>query len=131
MKQIQIIGHLGRDAKLISHNGDEFTGFTVAVSDNYTNTSGEKVERTDWFNVSTRQLNIGQYLLKGTKVFVQGELKVKIYKNQEGAHQIDMQIRAEKIRLLSPVNQNATSSAPQANSDPTGQGEEEGDDLPF
>lgn len=142
MKQIQIIGHLGRDAKLVSSNGDEFISFSVAVNDDYTNMNGERVERTDWFGVTTKQKGILQYLTKGTRVFVQGTPRSKPFRKEDGGVIVDTNISANRIQLLGTPG--AADSAPvqqaRVNPDPQGINQdlmaemasnEESDDLPF
>lgn len=142
MKQIQIIGNLGRDAKLNNSNGDDFISFSVAVNDDYTNMNGERIERTDWFNVTTRRVAILQYLTKGTKVFVQGTIRAKPFTKEDGTTIVDMNISASWIQLLGTPGAAEAAPAQQARVNPDPQGinqdlmaemaaQNESDDLPF
>lgn len=139
MKQIQIIGNLGRDAKLISSNGDEFISFSVAVNDDYTNMNGDRVERTDWFSVTTRKKNILQYLTKGTKVFIQGAPRSKPFQKEDGSVIVDTTISASWIQLLSSSTGSEPATVPQSGTNPDPQGINqdiiaemaENSDLPF
>ncbi|GAB2798620.1 hypothetical protein GCM10027275_50230 [Rhabdobacter roseus] len=102
MKQIQIIGHLGRDARKHNTNGREFLAFTVAVTEKWKDAAGQKQERTDWFSVISQQLTLAPYLAKGTQVYVQGPLQAKPYRNEtSGQWGVDLSISADKIQLLS------------------------------
>ena len=109
---IIIAGNLGRDPEMrYTPNGTPVTNFNVAVSDNYTNSQGEKVERTIWFRVSTwgKQAEIcNQYLKKGRKVLVEGRLNVdqatggpRIYQRQDGSSGSSFEITANTVRFLS------------------------------
>ncbi|MET7253439.1 single-stranded DNA-binding protein [Dyadobacter fermentans] len=142
MKQIQIIGNLGRDAKLVNSNGSEFISFSVAVNDDYTNMNGERIERTDWFSVTTRNLAILQYLTKGAKVFVQGPIRAKPFAKEDGTTIVDINISANWIQLLGTPGTAEAAPAQQSrvNPDPEGINQDllaemaaqnESDDLPF
>lgn len=102
MENLQIIGHIGQNAETKStENGTEFTRFTVACYSSYKKQSGEKVEITNWYNVTTRKTKIAQFLKKGTKVFISGNLRVSLYDDKNGEKQISRDVAAEKIELLS------------------------------
>lgn len=128
MKQIQIIGNIGRDAHIHNSNGNEFVSFPVGVSEKWTNAQGEKQERTDWFSVISKQKSLAQYLKKGTKVFVQGALKAAIYHNEkQNAKAIDLTINSNTIQLLSANSTGSSAATPE----PAAAANAESDDLPF
>ncbi len=135
MKQIQIIGHLGRDAKKVSGNGSEFLSFSVGVSEKWKNANGEVQERTDWFSVTTKQVNIQQWLVKGMQVFVQGSLKTSIYRNETTSmNHVDLAVNATTIQLLGSANSGGSQvagGAPLSSAPPTASGNGNDDDLPF
>jgi len=108
---IIIAGNLGRDPEMrYTPGGQPVTNFSVAVSDNYTNSSGERVERTVWFRVSTwgKQAEVcNQYLKKGRKVLVEGRLVAdqsggpRVYTKQDGTTASSFEISAVTVRFLS------------------------------
>ncbi len=109
---IIIAGNLGRDPEMrYTPNGQAVTNFSVAVSDNYTNSNGERVERTVWFRVSTwgkQAETCNQYLKKGRKVLVEGRLVAdpatggpRTYAKQDGTHAASFEISAVTVRFLS------------------------------
>jgi single-strand DNA-binding protein len=100
MQQHQIIGNVVADATIKIHQDKKFVSFRVAVNDNYKTETGEKVERVDWYQVTTKQESLASYLKKGTAVFIQGKLRVGTYQDQEGKTAISLDLRAEKIQLL-------------------------------
>lgn len=88
MKQIQVIGNIGREPEIKrTSDGKEIITFSVAVS------NGEN--STLWFNVVARNVaKVMQYLSKGRQIFVQGDLSLKLYNGQ-----IDCTIFADKVQL--------------------------------
>lgn len=109
---IIIAGNLGRDPEMrYTQGGQAVTNFSVAVNDNYTNSSGERVERTIWFRVSTwgKQAEIcAQYLKKGRKVLVEGRLTAdpatgspRVFSRQDGSMGSSFEISASTVRFLS------------------------------
>jgi single-strand DNA-binding protein len=108
---IIIAGNLGRDPEMrYTPSGQAVTNFSVAVNDNYTNSQGEKVERTIWFRISTwgKQAEIcNQYLKKGRKVLVEGRLVAdpatggpRIWQGQKGTG-ASYEVSASTVRFLS------------------------------
>lgn len=127
MKQLLITGHLGQDAvvRQNTNNGEEFITFSVAVSERSRNALGELTEETTWFDCTTRQLNLAQYLTKGKKVLVQGRPKFEIYQSkQANEHRIACKISCQMVELLS-------SKSEQIDSNSNGQTKPETDDIPF
>lgn len=88
MQSITITGSLGKDATLrTTQAGEDILSFNVGVSQGY----GER-KSTNWYRCNVwgkRGRTIGQYLLKGVKVTVQGELSIGEY---EGKPQFDIRV---------------------------------------
>jgi single-strand DNA-binding protein len=109
---IIIVGNLGRDPEMrYTPSGQAVTNFSVAVNDSYTNSSGERIERTLWFRVSTwgkNAENCNQYLKKGRKVLVEGRMVgdpstggPRTYNRQDGTTTASFEISASTVRFLS------------------------------
>lgn len=132
MKQIQIIGNLGKDATLHGNNGNEFVRFSVAVTEKF-KSNGDVKENTDWFSVFLTQKSLLPYLKKGTSVFVQGKINVSTRRNdQNGQFYADLTVNADKVQLLSAANNGqATGQSTAQATIPAAPGAEESDDLPF
>ena len=98
MKSITIAGRIGKDAETrTTQGGDQVTGFTVAVDEGF----GDK-KRTLWFDVSfwgKRGASLAQYLTKGTRVCVTGDLGTREYNGKTY-----MTVRADQITLLGGGN---------------------------
>lgn len=97
----EIIGNLGHDAAVKLINGKEYTSFDVAHSER--TAGGER--RTVWVSV-LRSGNGGQllqYLKKGARVFVRGELSAKIYTTRDGASNVSLSVMAREVQLCQTV----------------------------
>lgn len=94
MKSITIAGNIGRDAVTrATQGGDKVTGFTVAVEDRQ-----NKDKSTVWFDVSlwgARGEKIAEYLTKGSKVCVSGDLSTR---EHEGKTYLT--VRADQVTLM-------------------------------
>ena len=81
-----VMGHLGRDPETKQFpNGGSVTNFSVATTDHWKDkTTGERKEATEWHRISTnkRLAEIAsQYLKKGSKVYIEGSLRTRKWKN--------------------------------------------------
>ena len=113
-----LVGNLGRDPEMrYTPSGQAVTNFSVAISDNYTNSNGEKVDRTIWVRVSTwgrLAETCNQYLKKGSKVLVEGRLTVdqatggpRIWTRQDGSPAASYEVTANTVRFLSSKGEDA------------------------
>lgn len=115
MKQLAIIGNLGQDAILKNTNGEEFLQFSVGVNERRKK-NGENIDETTWITVFTYQKNLYDYLLKGTKVYVQGNARFGASQDDMGRVWSNVVISAILIQLLSSKASNEP--APQATAAP-------------
>ena len=81
MFKCEVIGNIGADAEVKESNGKKFVTFRVAHSDSYVDASGQKHENTDWIDcvMSNVDSKVIPYLLKGVKVFVRGNARLRCY----------------------------------------------------
>jgi single-strand DNA-binding protein len=136
---IILVGNLGRDPEMrYTPSGQAVTNFSVAVNDNYTSSSGEKVERTIWVRVSTwgkLAENCNQYLKKGKKVLVEGRLVTdtstggpRIWERQDGTKSASFEVSASTVRFLSQRGEDEGGSYPPGE---TNEPSDEPGDIPF
>ena len=103
MNQVTIIGRLGKDpeVKFIT-NGNAVCNLSVATSEKYTDKAGNKVENTEWHNVTawgkTAEI-CGKYLAKGRQVAITGKLKTEKYQ-KDGQDRFATKIIAEHVEFL-------------------------------
>lgn len=107
-----LVGNLGKEPEMrYTPSGQAVTSFSVAVSEQFTNSSGEKVKRTIWFRVSAwgkQAETCNQYLHKGSKVLVEGRLSAdpatgnpKTFTKQDGTTGANFEVTAQTVRFLS------------------------------
>jgi len=135
MKQLTIIGNLGRDAEIKEWDGKRYTSFSIAYSERFKK-DGVTTEKTEWYSIISPREQLAQYLKSGSKVLVQGKPTEKMYQKKDGSWAIDRTIRATSIEFLSSpkaeanVNASAPAFAPQE-VPPALQPEGEDEELPF
>lgn len=105
-QQITLIGNLGRDPEMrYTPSGLPVTDFSIAVSRVIVGQDGQRQDKTIWFRVTAwRKLaeTASQYLTKGSKVLVVGELEEPYaYVDKEGKPRASLQVTANNIRFLS------------------------------
>ena len=140
MLAVEVIGNLGADATIREFSGQKFIAFSVAHTESYTNAQGQKQERTTWVScLKYGESPVINYLKKGTRVFIRGELSAKAYE-AGGALQAGINCRVRELQLLggnradqteAPQQAVTTSAATPTYAPPAYQQPEEVDDLPF
>lgn len=81
MIELQLIGHLGKDAEVKEIGNTKVINFSVAVTERFKNQKGELVENTTWVDVAKWGTNVtvAQYLKKGTQVYISGKPSARGY----------------------------------------------------
>ena len=105
VNKVIIVSNLGRDPETRSFpSGDQVTNVTIATTDRYKDkTSGEMKEITEWHRVSFfgRLAEIaGQYLRKGSQVYVEGSLRTRKWTDKDGIEKYSTEIRADQMQML-------------------------------
>ena len=105
VNKVIIVGNLGRDPETRSFpNGDQVANVTIATTDRYKDkTTGEMKEITEWHRVSFfgRLAEIvGQYLRKGSQVYVEGSLRTRKWTDKDGIEKYSTEIRADSMQML-------------------------------
>lgn len=146
VNKVIIVGNLGRDPETRSFpNGDQVTNVTIATTDRYKDkATGEAKEITEWHRVSFfgRLAEIaGQYLRKGSKVYVEGSLRTRKWTDKDGIEKYSTEIRADSMQMLGSKQDGGERSAaaprPQTTTNqnqpaPSGSGfDDMDDDIPF
>ncbi len=90
VNKVILIGNLGRDPEVRSfQNGGKVVNLRIATSETWRDKqSGERKERTEWHSVAIFNENIAkvaeQYLKKGSKVYIEGQLETRKWQDQSG-----------------------------------------------
>jgi single-strand DNA-binding protein len=105
INKVIIVGNLGRDPETrYMPSGDAMTNIAVATTDKWKDkTSGEQKEATEWHRVAFfgKLAEIaGQYLNKGSQVYVEGRLRTRKWTDKDGAEKYVTEIIAETMQML-------------------------------
>ncbi|WP_026224729.1 single-stranded DNA-binding protein [Methyloversatilis thermotolerans] len=105
VNKVIIVGNLGRDPETrYAPNGDAICNITVATTDSWKDKqTGERKEQTEWHRISFygRLAEIaGQYLRKGSPVYVEGSLRTRKWQDKEGQDRYTTEIRADQMQML-------------------------------
>ncbi len=137
-----LIGHLGQDPEVkYMPSGKAVCNISVATTESWNDrNSGEKVEKTEWHRVVLfhRLAEIaGEYLRKGSQVYVEGRLQTRKWQDQSGSDRYSTEIVANNMQMLGgkggstmmqdgpPSNMEPAQTAASSSSD------EFDDDIPF
>ena len=142
LNKVILIGRLGREPELrYMPNGEAVCNFSIATSETWNDSNGQRVERTEWHNITMyRKLAeiAGQYLTKGSQVYLEGKIQSRKYQGKDGIERTAYDIIANEIKMLGGGNseQQAQAEAPtpphrQAPATPVAPVEDIDDDIPF
>lgn len=104
VNKVILIGRLGKDPETrYMTNGEAVTNCTLATSESWKDKSGEKQEKTEWHNlVFYRRLAeiAGEYLKKGSQIYVEGKLQTRKWQDKEGKDRYTTEIVANEMTML-------------------------------
>ena len=105
VNKVILMGVLGRDPETKNFpNGGSITTFSVATTEFWKDkTTGERKEATEWHRISTnnRLAEIAsKYLKKGSKVYIEGSMRTRKWKDSKGTDREITEIRADELQLL-------------------------------
>ena len=152
VNKVIIVGNLGRDPETrYLPSGEAVTNISVATTETWKDkASGEKKEATEWHRISAfgKLAEImGEYLKKGSQVYIEGSLKTRKYQDKEtGKDRYSTEIRGDEMKMLGsragggaePMNREPRETAPAGAGGGKPQGKKGGgafdqmdDDIPF
>ena len=105
VNKVIIVGNLGADPELrYSQSGTAMCSMSLATSEEWKDkTSGEKQSRTEWHRVKIfgKLAEIaGEYLKKGSQVYIEGKLRTEKYTDKRGAEKYSTDIYADDLQML-------------------------------
>ncbi|MDQ1363604.1 MAG: single-strand DNA-binding protein [Pseudomonadota bacterium] len=145
INKVILVGHLGKDPETkYMPSGGAVTNITLATSESWKDkTSGEKQEKTEWHRVVffNKLAEIaGEYLKKGSQVYVEGSLRTRKWQ-KDGQDHYTTEIVASEMQMLggkpgggdyaSSASPGRTSGAASAPAQPAGMDAPFDDDIPF
>ena len=142
MNKAQVIGNLGADPEVrYTQHGTPVATFSVATTERWKGQDGQMQESTEWHRIVAykRLAEIcGEYLNKGSRVYVEGKIQTRKWQDQSGNDKYTTEIIAREMKMLSPRGGAATGQQsganeyqePQYSEPPPGFGGT-GEDVPF
>ena len=104
LNKVILIGRLGRDPEIrYMANGEAVCNFSVATSESWKDKNGQRQEATEWHNVTMyRRLAeiAGQYLKKGSQVYLEGKIQSHKYQGKDGIERTAYDIIANEMKML-------------------------------
>jgi single-strand DNA-binding protein len=106
VNKVILIGNLGADPEVkYTPSGIAVANFNIATTEQWTDKSGEKQERTDWHRIvawgRTGEV-CGEYLHKGKQVYVEGRLQTRSWEDKEGIKRYTTEVNAFVVKMLGP-----------------------------
>ena len=144
LNKVILIGRLGRDPEVrYMPNGEAVCNFSIATSETWNDRNGQRVERTEWHNITMyRKLAeiAGQYLKKGSQVYLEGKIQSRKYQGKDGIERTAYEIIGSEMKMLGGGNDSGqqngqhTPPAPPSHQDPAAPEQpvdDIDDDIPF
>jgi single-strand DNA-binding protein len=141
VNKVILVGNLGKDPE-VRHleGGVSVAHFTLATNDYYKDKQGNRVERTEWHNISAwRGLAdmADKFLKKGQQVYIEGKLRTRQYQDKDQQTRYITEIIADEISMLGGRPQGAGATSTDATSQTAAEPQQsfrqepELDQLPF
>ncbi len=142
LNKVILIGRLGKDPEVrYMPNGEAVCNFSVATSESWNDRNGQHQERTEWHNITMyRRLAeiAGQYLKKGSQVYLEGRIQSRKYQGKDGIERTAYDIIANEMKMLGGGNDGQQAQSAQAETPtpprrqaPAAPVDDESDDIPF
>lgn len=110
VNKVIIVGNLGADPEMRTMpNGEAVANISVATTESWTDkNSGERREVTEWHRIVfyRRQAEVvGEYLRKGSQVYIEGRLRTRKWQDQNGQDRYTTEIQGDVLQMLGSRNQ--------------------------
>ena len=104
VNKVILVGHLGKDPEVrYMPSGEAVANVTLATSETWKDKTGEKQEKTEWHNiVFYKRLGeiAGQYLKKGSLIYVEGRITTEKWQDKEGKDRYTTKVVANEMKML-------------------------------
>jgi single-strand DNA-binding protein len=110
INRVMVIGNLGRDPEMrYTPEGQAVTSFSLAATCTWTSSNGGRRDATEWFNIvswgSLAEI-CNQFLTKGRRVYVDGELRTRGWEQPDGKKHFRTELVASEMIMLGPRPKN-------------------------
>lgn len=108
-----LVGNLGNDPEIRQGKSGAFTTCSLATSSSWKDAQGQEQSKTEWHNVvAYGRLGeiMGQYLKKGSKIYVEGSIRTSQWRDDNGQDRFSTQIVAREMQMLDSKGANSGNS---------------------
>ena len=97
LNKVMLVGNIGNDPEIKhSQDGSKIVTFNLATSESWRDKSGEKKEKTEWHRIVIFSQGLAEvaekYLRKGSKVYIEGQLRTRKWQDQSGADRYSTEV---------------------------------------
>ena len=141
VNKVILVGNLGADPEMrYLPSGEAVANIRIATTDTWKDKDGNKQEATEWHRVSFfgRQAEVcGQYLKKGSQVYIEGRIRTRKWQDKEGQERYTTEIEANEMQMLGGKPAGDSAQSQQKPQQRNAQGAQGGgmadmdDDIPF
>ncbi|MDO8787683.1 MAG: single-stranded DNA-binding protein [Sulfuritalea sp.] len=104
VNKVILVGNLGADPEMrYLPSGEAVANLRLATTDTWKDKEGNKQEATEWHRVSFfgRQAEVcGQYLKKGSQIYVEGSIRTRKWQDKEGQDRYTTEVRGDRMQML-------------------------------
>jgi single-strand DNA-binding protein len=104
VNKVIIVGNVGRDPELrYTQSGQPVASFSIATNERFKDKDGNWKDRTEWHRIVAwaRLAEIcGEYLRKGSQVYVEGRLQTRKWTDKDGNERYSTEIRGDRMQML-------------------------------
>jgi single-strand DNA-binding protein len=104
VNKVILVGNLGQDPEVrYMPNGNAVANLTLATSESWKDQAGQLQERTEWHKITMyRRLAeiAGEYLRKGSQIYVEGKLQTRKWQDQQGQDRYTTEVIADQMQML-------------------------------
>jgi single-strand DNA-binding protein len=143
INKVILVGHLGRDPEVrYTANGNAMANLSLATTEQWKDkTTGERQDKTEWHRIVmfSRLAEIaGEYLKKGSQVYIEGKLQTRKWQDKDGQDRYTTEIVANEMQMLGGRGDTGSSGfSRQSSAEPATEsaggagGDDFDDDIPF
>lgn len=106
LNKVMLIGNLGRDPEVrYTQGGTAVATFNLATTERFKGKDGQMQDQTEWHRIVawSRLAEIcGEYLRKGSEVYIEGRLQTRKWTDQDGSEMYTTEIIAREMKMLGP-----------------------------
>ena len=117
VNKVILVGDLGRDPEIkVFPSGDQVCNVSIATTDKWKDKqTGDQREHTEWHRLqfTGRLAEIaGQYLKKGSQIYVEGSIRTRKWQDQSGQDKYSTEIRVDQMQMLGGKQDGGDTRAP-------------------